>query len=597
MAFQKLEIESQTTSKKISVRVLYPDILLPAADHSQDKELVKNSSSLATYLSIFFIAFILYSVTASYALEDYDSINFAMAVNNYDLVKDAPHPPGAPVYIASVKLLNSLLNNITLALTLASAFGGALFVTVWYQIFNRLLTAKTAAIGTVILAFSPGLWMTASRPMSDTVAAAVLGVVILLALKYVKSRQPALLIWTAAAMALAVGIRPQFGLLAPLLLFATLFYFRPQTSVMLKSIAVFLLVNLCWLVPTVISQFNLDGDGWMTYFNQIMRFKASFNEASGSPLLANNVQLSEIFYRAVTHIGTLGYFALGLNLWYPESVARILEGFGTTLNPWLRGNVEWTYQGTLYTVVYAFGFLALLPRVSYCWKKAKRISESIGYLLLVIISYSIVVIMLVPPHTRFYIPLLPLFILLPLIGLQSRRWGHRFQYILMASAIFAASPTILDSMMQDAPPIALVKEIQQRSNVTGENTVLLLNSNGSRHARWYLGAAEIYGRNELKAPESPNALFTEGVRVYSNYPNAFPERLVDVELLASYHRPYRVWMRHTSTELFELTLRAIPLAETQETEPGTKLDATVEAIEPVTFEETHQAVIASELEI
>ena len=35
------------------------------------------------------------------SLEDYDSVNFGLALHDYDIGKNQPHPPGYPVYIAA----------------------------------------------------------------------------------------------------------------------------------------------------------------------------------------------------------------------------------------------------------------------------------------------------------------------------------------------------------------------------------------------------------------------------------------------------------------------------------------------------------------
>lgn len=581
MDVDNIQSKRQKTGQYLlSSTVLRHDAVpLPAVVTAATSSVPKVNAAL-NYL-LFCCVLFAYFISASITLEDYDSVNLAMAVLNFDITLDAPHPPGAPIFVACVKLLHFFVADVPLALSLVAAFGGAVFVSVWHRLFQEFLTEKTATIGAVVLAFSPGLWMTASRPMSDTFAAASLSVAILLALQFAKSRDPKTLLWFSAVLAITVGIRPQFGLLVPFLLFATFVYFRPHTRTIVNALLVFTVINLCWLIPTIASQHDLDGEGWMTYFNQIARFKASFDTASGSPLLANNVQLGDIIFRAVTHLGTLGYFALGLNMWYPEQVSSMLANMGTTLNPWLKENVEWTAVGTLYTFAYILGSLALLPRIRYYWQQAKKVSQPVGYLLLVTIAYSIVVVMLVPPHTRFYIPLLPLFILLPLMGLQSRRWGHNIQYAFMAIAVAASLHTIVDSVSQYAPPIALVKEIQQQTNPTGEGTVLLLNANAARQASWYLKKADIYGGHEKPAPSTPYGIFTTGVRVFSNYPDAFPEQLVERTELGHYHRPYRVWMRHTSTPLYELKLRAIPLAENTDDSTQPLLEADNAETKPV----------------
>lgn len=96
-----------------------------------------------------------------------------------------PHPPGAPTFVAFVKLLNLLVNDVPFTLCIVSALGGALFVVVWRQIFVLFLSDRAAAVGAIVLAISPGMWMTASQPMTDSLAAALLSACVLMALYYV----------------------------------------------------------------------------------------------------------------------------------------------------------------------------------------------------------------------------------------------------------------------------------------------------------------------------------------------------------------------------------------------------------------------------
>src|SRR6186713_3479605 len=70
------------------------------------------------------------------SLEDYDSINFGLALHEYDIAKAQPHPPGYPVYIAAgravlavLRVLSPGLDSIradAMALSGLSAITGAL---------------------------------------------------------------------------------------------------------------------------------------------------------------------------------------------------------------------------------------------------------------------------------------------------------------------------------------------------------------------------------------------------------------------------------------------------------------------------------------
>jgi len=515
---------------------------------------------------LFISSFIAYFFASDTQLNDYDAVNYALAVREFNVALDMPHPPGAPLFVALVKMLNTVVGDIPLALCLMSAWGGAVFVLLWRRIFDLFLSTRAAALGAVILAISPGMWMTASQPMSDALAAAMLSAAVLMALYYARGARPIVFLAFTALLAITVGIRPQFGLLAIFLLFATMVYCRIPRRTLILSLATFTVVNLAWLMPTIYSQYNLDGSGWLTYFNQIHRFQSGFGAASGSPLLAESFNIKSIIFRAATHVGALGYFGLGLNLWYPESVGLSLQTLGTELNPWYTDTAEWTVEGSVYTVAYIFCALICFSRVKYYAGRVQGSESYLGYLLLFASAYFLIVVMLVPPHIRFYLPLMPFFILLALLGAQSGLFQNKLQYALLFCAVASTLPTLRESIQISAPPVALMQQIQEQSNDTGKNTVLFLNTNASRHALWYLPDAQIYRGEDDIAPLDLAKVFAQEKRVFSNYSTVDFDNEFDITQVERFRRPYRVWMRHTSTALFEITAKTKPRVLALDTE-------------------------------
>ena len=518
------------------------------------------SGAIRFDLLLFVSGFVAYLWASDFQLNDYDAVNYALAVREFNVALDMPHPPGAPVFVAFVKLLNLLVNDVAVALCIASALGGALFVVVWRRIFILFLSDRAAAVGAIVLAISPGMWMTASQPMSDSVAAALLSACVLMVLYYARGARPTVFFVFTALLALSVGVRPQFGILAIVMLFVSMLYCRLPLKTVQLSLLTFTLVNLAWLLPTVYSQFNLDGTGWLTYFNQILRFQSGFGAASGSPLLADHLDLGSILFRAGTHVGALGYFGLGLNLWYPESVGLSLQKLGTELNPWYADTAEWTVAGSLYMLLYVACAMVFFSRLRYYKSRCVNVRSYLGYLLFFAVAYFLIVMMLVPPHIRFYLPLMPFFILLALLGIQSKVWGNRLQYLLLFVAVFSALPTLSEAVRTESPPVALIHQIQEQSNPTGKNTVLFLNTNASRHALWYLPDARIYRGEDGNNPENLDSLFADGLRVFSNSETVYVSDSVKRVEVAKYRRSYKVWMRHTSTALYELKYQPRSLA-------------------------------------
>jgi hypothetical protein len=67
---------------------------------------VTHSSRLAAaLLSALFLALHLPFLPPS--LEDFDSINFALGIRNFDVSQHQPHPPGSPLYILAAKAVHA----------------------------------------------------------------------------------------------------------------------------------------------------------------------------------------------------------------------------------------------------------------------------------------------------------------------------------------------------------------------------------------------------------------------------------------------------------------------------------------------------------
>lgn len=81
---------------------------------------------------IFLFGFILRIGYLSNWLEDWDSVQFALALHNFSIVDHQPHPPEYPLYILMAKAINFFVNNNTLSLTLLSAIAGAVTIIPFY---------------------------------------------------------------------------------------------------------------------------------------------------------------------------------------------------------------------------------------------------------------------------------------------------------------------------------------------------------------------------------------------------------------------------------------------------------------------------------
>jgi hypothetical protein len=157
-------------------------------------------------LGLFVATLALYLATRSISLDDYDSFNFARAIDRFDLRLNQPQPPGYPVYVFLARLFDLLVHDHQAALLLLSAVAGAVTVLAFYGLALDL----GAPLAALPLALMPLFWLSADMALSDMagLAAATAAVFVLNRARADSRYLPA----GAALLALTLGIRPQDAL-------------------------------------------------------------------------------------------------------------------------------------------------------------------------------------------------------------------------------------------------------------------------------------------------------------------------------------------------------------------------------------------------
>ena len=204
------------------------------------------------------------------SLEDYDSINFALGLRDFDPARHQPHPPGSPVYIVLGRALLALLSlawpSLTqseaeaLTLALWSAVAGVVAIAALAHIFAAVSSRRADAIwATAIAAACPLFWISGLRPLSDLpgLATALVAQLLILQGRTDRSR----LVLGALVAGLAAGIRVQTVLLTGPLLALVLFQQRRAGAALLVSRPVASLVAgvAAWAIPLVADSGGVDG--------------------------------------------------------------------------------------------------------------------------------------------------------------------------------------------------------------------------------------------------------------------------------------------------------------------------------------------------
>lgn len=102
-------------------------------------------------------------------LEDWDSVQFALALHNYSIVDHQPHPPGYPIYVFLARVINYFVNNDTLSLTLLSAMFGSASSIPLFLLLKKMVSQKLAILASVLFLVTPIQWLLSEVALSNIV--------------------------------------------------------------------------------------------------------------------------------------------------------------------------------------------------------------------------------------------------------------------------------------------------------------------------------------------------------------------------------------------------------------------------------------------
>lgn len=229
----------------------------------------RSEAGLAGALAALYV--VLHLPVLAPSLEDIDSINFALALRDFDVANHQPHPPGYPAYVALGKASDALIQAVApsltdvrreaLALAIWSALGGGVAVFAAWMLFVRLEGGPKgwALWGAVLMAVTPLFWTTGLRPLSDMTGLALALTSQALLVRGFADRRALTL--GAAVAGLALGVRAQtMWLTVPLLVTALVAQRRAgQRWYVARPAAAFTLAGLCWGVPLLAASGGLSG--------------------------------------------------------------------------------------------------------------------------------------------------------------------------------------------------------------------------------------------------------------------------------------------------------------------------------------------------
>jgi hypothetical protein len=186
----------------------------------------------------------------THSLDEWDSVNFALSLIDFNISAKQPHPPGQILYVAIGRLFAGLGANEVERLSLLSALFGTAALAVEFSINRMVFSSRTALVALGLTSVSYGVLLNDLRPISDSVAACFVYLTLLALLK--AERQPRWLPAAAVAFGVTLGVK-QLALffLVPVFVLALVDCFRAgRRSVAMLATALLAAVVALWLIPS-----------------------------------------------------------------------------------------------------------------------------------------------------------------------------------------------------------------------------------------------------------------------------------------------------------------------------------------------------------
>ena len=202
------------------------------------RALITARGPLAT--AVLAVAFLAIALTTRLPFRDKtlfisDSVRYALALERYDMTAGRPHPPGNPLYVESVAVLNRVFDDVPMALAvLSAAMSGVAFLFVY--LLGRDLAGETAGwLAAGILIVSPLFWYFGAVGMPATGEAALSLIVAWLARRARAPVQTGAFWAMTLVLAAAYGFRSTFAiLLLPLWVYAA--WRHPRVRILLGMV-------------------------------------------------------------------------------------------------------------------------------------------------------------------------------------------------------------------------------------------------------------------------------------------------------------------------------------------------------------------------
>lgn len=184
-------------------------------------------------------------------LYEWDSVNYALGFENFDIVHHQPHPPGYIFYIGLGRIINAIFNDPNTTMIFISILFSIFTVILIYFLVKQMFSRQMAIIASLLLVFNPLLWYYGEISTIYPAQAFLATIVAYMSYQVFRGNEkffyPSII-----ALGLAGGFRQDLLIYMFPLWFFCAFYNKRDPQRLLKAIIVLIPSILVWVIPTMI---------------------------------------------------------------------------------------------------------------------------------------------------------------------------------------------------------------------------------------------------------------------------------------------------------------------------------------------------------
>ena len=184
-------------------------------------------------------------------LYEWDSVNYALGFEKFDIVHHQPHPPGYIFYIGLGRAVNAVFNDPNTTMVFISIMFSIITVILIYFLAKQMFSRQFAIIASLLLVFNPLFWYYGEISTIYPTQAFLATIVAYLSYQVFVGREkffyPSII-----ALGIAGGFRQDLIIYMFPLWFFCAFYHKRDPNRLLKAIIVLIPSVLIWVIPTMI---------------------------------------------------------------------------------------------------------------------------------------------------------------------------------------------------------------------------------------------------------------------------------------------------------------------------------------------------------